>query len=202
MWAGQTVVSANGTTHIAMMVGPGALPSPSEESSQARVYHYERTASGPGMFRPWVVDTVAAPDLVGSPGPQCLPVASCLLDETPMLCYAISAPLGQLVVASTDELISVEPGEPSALLMTGPWPNPACGTGRIRISLAGAAGEAFECALFDVAGRRSRTARGAFRSAQRQIVDWDIRGLRPGLYFVLARTTSGSTMATKLTILQ
>ena len=88
-----------------------------------------------------------------------------------------------------DDLLAVDP-DPSHLLFSSPWPNPARSSTRIAYTLPAPGRVRVEA--FDIGGRRVRTLRDLEEPAGPSTIEWDLRGddglnLAPGLYLIRAQ---------------
>ena len=98
--------------------------------------------------------------------------------------------LSNVVIHTPDDNVLAVDRDPSSLLFSSPWPNPARSSTRIAYTLAAPGRVRVEA--FDIGGRRVRTLRDLEEPAGPATIDWDLRGddglsLAPGLYLIRAQ---------------
>lgn len=109
--------------------------------------------------------------------------------------------LSNVVIHTPDDVLAVD-RDPSRLLFSPPWPNPARGSTRFAFTLAEPGRMKVEA--FDIGGRHVRTIRDTDMPAGPSGLDWDLRDdagqpVTPGLYLVRA-TLGGRVLTRRVTV--
>jgi len=109
--------------------------------------------------------------------------------------------LSNVVIHTPDDILAVD-RDPSRLLFSPPWPNPAQGSTRFAFTLS--APGRMKVEAFDVGGRRVRMLRDADLPAGASGLDWDLRDdlgqpVSPGLYVVRAKL-GGHVLTRRVTV--
>ncbi len=163
-----------------------------DASPEGRSLH-ERRAGILGPEGLWAVDTVVTSGKLGAGGRPSYGFGFMLDGEVPVIGFAYASPesgfaSSRVYVASVPGEAAARPASRGRFALLGPWPNPTISGRGGRLIFQGAKGPDVEVDLFDVTGTRVRREVRRAVGDEFIVIQWDLAGLRPGVYWVRARS--------------